>query len=82
MYADLQWRAICVHHGVGLVAALLADGMHRGTIPEQPVDPLTHVLVGAVDEAALYVARASDRDRARAEVGTVLPHLAAYIAAD
>jgi hypothetical protein len=74
-----QWREICLHHSVGLVAALLADGMHRGTIPDQPVDPLTHILVGAVDEAALYVALAPDRDRARADVNAVLRRLAAFI---
>ena len=63
-----EWREICLHHSVGLVAALLADGMQRGTIKEQPVDPLTHILVGAVDEAALYVARAPDQGRARSDV--------------
>ncbi len=74
-----QWREICMHHSVGLVAALLADGMARGHITEQPVDPLTHVLVGAVDEAALYVARAPDWEQARAEVGAVIAQLAASV---
>jgi AcrR family transcriptional regulator len=75
-----RWREICLLHSVGLVAALLTDGMERGTIPEQPVDPLTHVLVGAVDEAALYVALAPDRERARAEIGAVVRRIAASIA--
>jgi len=74
-----RWREICLRHSVGLVAALLADGMQRGTIPVQPVEPLTHVLVGAVDEAALYVARAADPAQARVEVGVVLRRLAASI---
>ena len=74
------WREICLRHSVGLVAALLADGMERRTIVAQPVDPLTHVLVGAVDEAALYVALADDREQARADVGAVLRRLAASIA--
>jgi len=71
-----RWRAICLHHSVGLVAALLADGIERGSIPPQPVDPLTHVLVGAVDEAALYVARADDPATARADIALVLRRLA------
>jgi hypothetical protein len=74
-----QWRQICLNHSVGLVAALLADGIHRGTIPIQPVDPLTHVLVGAIDEAALYLARAADPAEARADVNLVLRRLAAAL---
>lgn len=76
-----RWREICLRHSVGLVAFLLADGMERGTIPRQPVDPLTHVLIGAVDEAALYVARSPDPARARAEMDGVLRRLAAVITA-
>lgn len=74
-----RWREICLRHSVGLVAALLSDGIERGSIPAQPVDPLTHVLVGAVDEAALYVARAADPQRARADVGIVLRRLTTAI---
>jgi len=72
-----RWREICLHHSVGLVAGLLADGMQRGTIPAQPVEPLTHVLVGAIDEAALYLARATDPVAARADIDAVLRRLAA-----
>jgi AcrR family transcriptional regulator len=74
-----RWREICLHHSVGLVAALLTDGIERGTIPPQPVDPLTHVLVGAVDEAALYVARAANPITARADITIVLRRLATAI---
>lgn len=76
-----RWREICLRHSVGLIAALLADGIERGTIPEQPVDPLTHVLVGAVDEAALYIARAADPVQARADMRVVLRRLAASVTA-
>ena len=41
----------------------------------QPVAALAHVLMGALDEAALYVATAEDQDAARAEVGAVLDRL-------
>jgi AcrR family transcriptional regulator len=71
-----RWRAICLHHSVGLIAGLLSDGIERGTIERQPVAPLTHLLVGAVDEAALYIARAVDPISARSEVSVVLKRIA------
>jgi AcrR family transcriptional regulator len=74
-----RWRQICLNHSVGLVAGLLADGVNRGTIPNQPVDPLTHVLVGAIDEAALYLARAADPAGARRDINLVLRRLAAAV---
>jgi hypothetical protein len=39
------------------------------------VQALTHVLVGAVDEAALYIAQATDRAAARADMDLVLRRL-------
>jgi len=71
-----RWREICLRHSVGLVDALITDGIERGTIAPQPTRPLTHVLVGAVDEAALYIAEADDPTRARAEMGAVIHQLA------
>jgi AcrR family transcriptional regulator len=78
-----RWREICLRHTVGLIAALLQDGIDRGSLPGQPVQALTHVLVGAVDEAALYIAQASDRPAARADMDLVLRRLTrALTAAD
>jgi AcrR family transcriptional regulator len=70
-----RWREICLRHTVGLIAALLEDGIDRGSLPRQPVQALTHVLVGAVDEAALYIARADDGATARADMDLVLRRL-------
>src|SRR5215472_6178556 len=70
-----RWREICLRHTVGLIAALLQDGIDRGSLPPQPVLALTHVLVGAVDEAALYIAQADDEAAARADMETVLHRL-------
>ena len=41
-------------------------------LPEQPVRPLAHVLIGAIEEAALYAARADDRETATREVRAAL----------
>ena len=70
-----RWREICLRHTVGLIAALLQDGIDRGSLPPQPVQALTHVLVGAVDEAALYLAKAGDGAAARADMDLVLRRL-------
>ena len=51
------------------------SGIETGRIRPQPVRPLAHVLMGASDEAALYVAEAADRAQARAEMIEVLDHL-------
>jgi hypothetical protein len=49
--------------------------MEVGAIRRQPTEPLAHVLIGALDEAALYVAQAADPQTALAEVTAVLNDL-------
>ena len=70
-----HWREVCYLHVLGLVQALLAQGIELGRIRAQPVVPLAHVLMGAGDEAALYVAEATDRTQARTEMIGILDHL-------
>jgi AcrR family transcriptional regulator len=67
-----RWREIGRRHGLGLIEAVLAHGIEVGRIAPQPVLPLAHVLIGALDEAALYIARADDQALARAEMGSVI----------
>ncbi len=70
-----QWREIGARYGLGLIAALLEAGMESGEIRRQPVDPLAHALLGALDEVAMLVARAEDPATARAEAGQTLAGL-------
>lgn len=65
-------RDVALAQGLGLTEALLRAGMDAGRLVERPTRPLAHVLLGALDEAAFYVATAEDRPAARAEVGEVL----------
>ena len=44
--------------------------------------PLAHVLMGALDEAAMLVARAEDPEAARAEVGRTLDTLLGALSAE
>jgi AcrR family transcriptional regulator len=67
-----HWRAVCYLHVLGLVRTLVTQGIELGRIRPQPVMPLAHVLMGAGDEAALYVAEAADRAQARAEMTEIL----------
>ena len=49
-----------MRHGLGLVSSLLTELMDAGAIGRQPIEPLAHVLVGALDEAAIEDARARE----------------------
>jgi AcrR family transcriptional regulator len=70
-----EWREIGQRYGLGATIALLEAAMEEGVVARQPARPLAHVVIGALDEAALYVARASDRAQARAEMDQVLARL-------
>jgi AcrR family transcriptional regulator len=67
-----RWREIAADYGLGLVEAALGAAMESGQIARQPLRPLAHVMMGALDEAAMLVARADDTEAARAEVGATL----------
>lgn len=70
-----RWTEISNHHNMGLAQALLTHAIEVGRIPAQPVVPLAHTLIGAVREAAMYLARSADQVQARAEVGRVMDQL-------
>ena len=54
-------------YAVGLMREVLEAAVELGALARQPLEPLTHVLLAALHEAALYVARADDHAAARAE---------------
>jgi AcrR family transcriptional regulator len=70
-----QWREIGARYGLGLIEGLLSVGMEAGEIRRQPIAPLAHALLGALDEIAMFVARAEDPRAARAEAGETLAGL-------
>jgi hypothetical protein len=75
-----RWREIGMRYGMGLVEAVLGHAMEVGRVPRQPLRPLAHMLVGALDEAALYVARADDQAIAAEEARAVVDRLITGIA--
>src|SRR5215510_754266 len=76
------WRDLAGRYGLGLVQAVLQAAIEAGAIIPQPVVPLAHVLIGALNECALYVARAEDPDVAREECTAILDRILRSITPD
>lgn len=74
-----RWREICGRHVLGLVEAMLVQGMEDGSLERQPVTPLAHVLLAVADEAAMYVASADDPAGARQELRGIVRRLLASL---
>jgi AcrR family transcriptional regulator len=66
------WREIDTRLSLGPMQAALRNAMRAGTLREQPVEPLAHLLIGALNEASLAITHSADRRTARREVGAVL----------
>ena len=65
-----QWREIGLRYGFGLVQATVQAAMDAGLIDQQPVQALSHLLLGAIDEGAMLIARADDVAVTREQVGS------------
>ncbi len=70
-----RWREVGMRYGLGVVEAMVAQAVADGVIPEQPVRPTAHVLLGALDEAALFIARAADQAAAKNDMYAVCDRL-------
>jgi AcrR family transcriptional regulator len=69
------WQEIEQRYGYGLVVAGVEAAIGAGLIAAQPVEPLAHVLFGALTEAGMVVARADDPGAARAEMEAAMDRL-------
>lgn len=69
------FRDVAQRYGLGLTETLLDAAMRAGQLKKRPTRPLAHVLIGALDEAALYLATAPDAEAAYEEVRTVIHDL-------
>ena len=68
-------RALGERYGLGAIQAALHNAVETGAVAPQPVRPLAHLLLGALEEAGLLIARADDVAAARREVGATLDRL-------
>jgi AcrR family transcriptional regulator len=62
-----EWRELEEQYGLGSIQGLLELAVAEKTLSPQPTAVLAHVLLAAVDEAALYIANAADPAAARDE---------------
>jgi AcrR family transcriptional regulator len=69
------WRELEARYGLGLTTMGLQAAMDADAIERQPLEPLAHMLLASLNEAALLVAGADDPNATRAEVGQVVDHL-------
>lgn len=69
------WRTIDSDYGLGLLEGALQRAIDSGRLPPQPARAAAHVLLGALDEAAMVVARADDPRAARTEMGQTVHRL-------
>jgi AcrR family transcriptional regulator len=74
-----RWRDLDEQHTLGRLRANLQLIADRGRLPPEDVDVLAHMLLAAINEAALLIARADDPQRAliagQAAVDTLLDRL-------
>jgi AcrR family transcriptional regulator len=69
------WRAADSDLALGLLEQAVQRAIDAGRLIDQPARALAHVLIGALDEAAMVVARAEDPRRAREEMGETVRRL-------
>jgi len=72
-----RWRSSGLKYSLGFVEATLQEFIDAGALTPQPVRPLAHLVVSAVDEAALYIAQAPDPATARTEMRAALQRMLA-----
>ena len=69
------WRELDAQYGLALVAQGFRGAMQSGQMQARPVEPLAHLVLAALNEAALLVASADDPPATRLEVGELISHL-------
>jgi AcrR family transcriptional regulator len=69
------FRDVAQRYSLGMTEQLLAEAIKAGQLARQPTRPLAHVLIGALDEAAMAIATSDDHKRARRETRLVLHRL-------
>jgi AcrR family transcriptional regulator len=70
-----ELRQIEADRGLGLMSAALERAMEAGELEPQPVAPLARLIMGALVEASLAIARDVDPTNARVQMGSAIERL-------
>ncbi|HEX9482834.1 MAG TPA: helix-turn-helix domain-containing protein [Solirubrobacteraceae bacterium] len=74
-----RWREIGMRYALGLVQATIEEAIAAGLLAPQPASPLAHLLLGAIDEGALVIARSDDGGETRRQVADSLQRMLAAL---
>ncbi|MCX2929041.1 TetR/AcrR family transcriptional regulator [Mycobacterium sp. CVI_P3] len=66
------FRDVAERYSLGMTEQLLQAAMDAGELRTQPVRPLAHILIGALDAAAMTIANSAEPEITGAEVRTAL----------
>jgi AcrR family transcriptional regulator len=75
-----RWREIDEEYAFGLTKKALQRAADAGSIRAENVDMLAHMALAMLGEAAMLIARATDREKARVEAGEAVDRLIAALA--
>ena len=70
-----EWRQVEERHALGLLKLVLESASEEGLIRAELVDVMAHVLLAALNEIALLVARSTDSQTAMETGGEALDEL-------
>lgn len=70
-----RWRKLEEGYGLGGIMQALEGAMASKLIRRQPIEPLAHLILGSVMEAAMLIAHSKTPKQRRAEVGKALDSL-------
>jgi AcrR family transcriptional regulator len=70
-----EWREIDERYGLGLTRTALGGAIEAGVLRPLPLEPLSHLLLASLSEAALMIASAENPASTREEVETALVEL-------
>jgi AcrR family transcriptional regulator len=74
-----RWREIGLRYALGLVQATIEEAIEAGLLAPQPAAPMAHLLLGAIDEGALLIARSQDGGETRRQVTASLERMLAAL---
>jgi len=73
------WRETDASYYLAGVKGAIQAAIDAQLIPAQAVDPLAHIILGALNEAAMLIAHAEDEEVARRDVSAIVDRLLAGI---